>query len=271
MWLNSAMKTIFLILLSAICPLQASFYDQIPVQIKRNAPYTGVAILDRGQESLLARAWLTTQVKKQLDLAYFIWAHDNVGILASNVVLQAAERGIQIRVLLDDLMIDTNPQNLLCLNAHPNVEIKIYNPQHKVGLTFKQRLYRIFTRFRQSNQRMHDKLFIADGQIAMTGGRNIADEYYDYDHEFNFRDRDILVAGPTAVEMQKHFDIFWNHPLSQPVENLLPELQKKITADIIKKHRSELAAYAADENNFAPEVKTAINGMENKFRNLFNS
>ena len=263
------MNKLFLLFLLLTCPLPASFYQQIPDRIAQHQPATGVYILDRGTEALMTRGWLTRQATQSLDIAYFNWAHDNVGILASHIVLQAAERGVKVRVLLDDLMIDTNPLNLLCLNAHPNVEIRIYNPQHKVGLNIRQRLFRIFTGFRQSNQRLHDKLFIADGQIAVTGGRNVADEYYDYDHEYNFRDRDILLAGPTAGEMREHFDRFWNHALARPVAELLPGLVEQITDEAVHHHRAELAAYAADPSNFAPEVSDAIADMEHGFERIF--
>ena len=182
---------------------------------------TGTYVLDRGEEALLARAWLVDHAISSINVQYFIWSSDNIGTLATESLLRAADRGVRVRVLVDDLLIDAPDSFLLAMTAHPNISIRIYNPQHQVGTSKKQRLWNIFSRFRAANQRMHDKTFVVDGQVAITGGRNMADEYFDYDQKYNFRDRDILLLGSAAAAIEKSFARFWESRLARPVEQLL--------------------------------------------------
>src|SRR5690606_15379679 len=103
-------------------------------------------------------------------------------------LLRAAERGVTVRVIVDDLLLKAPPATLVALAAHPRIDIRVYNPMHSVGVPWYRRWIGVMRDFRRSNQRMHDKTLIVDGQLAITGGRNMADEYYDYDHAYNFRD-----------------------------------------------------------------------------------
>ena len=139
---------------------------------------TGVYVLEKGEESLLARAWLTDNASRTIDIQYFIWSTDNIGTLASEALLRAAQRGVRVRVIVDDLLIDAENDTLLALAAHPNVHIRIYNPKYSVGTGLLQRLGNLVKDFRAVNQRMHDKVALFDGLAGITGGRNIADEYY---------------------------------------------------------------------------------------------
>jgi len=167
----------------------------IDAHIAAHANQSGVYVLDKGEEALLARAWLADHAQKSIEVQYFIWSTDNIGILASESLLRAADRGVKVRVIVDDLLIDAPDKSLLALAKHPNIDIHIYNPQHSVGTPFHKRLLNIAVNFRGVNQRMHDKTFIVDGKIAITGGRNMAAEYFDYHHKYNFRDRDALLLG----------------------------------------------------------------------------
>ena len=161
----------------------------------------------------MARAWLTDRAQETIEVQYFIWSTDNIGILASEALLRAAERGVKVRVIVDDLLIDAPDDSLIALAMHPNIEIKIYNPKHSVGTSLLQRIKYIFTDFRGVNQRMHDKTFVVDGKVAITGGRNMADEYFDYNHTYNFRDRDALVMGKVVKDIQQSFNLFWKSKL----------------------------------------------------------
>ena len=134
-------------------------------------------MLEKGEESLLARAWLTDNASRSIDIQYFIWSTDNIGILASQALLRAAERGVRVRVIVDDLMVDAEQDTLLALAAHPNAHIRIYNPKFSVGTDTLQRLWNLVSDFRTVNQRMHDKIALFDGLAGITGGRNMADEY----------------------------------------------------------------------------------------------
>ena len=242
-------------------------------QIAAHAGRSGVYVLDRGEEALLARAWLADHARHTIEVQYFIWSTDNIGILASEALLRAAERGVQVRVIVDDLLIDAPDKSLLALASHPNIDIRIYNPKHSVGTPLHKRMLNIFTDFRGVNQRMHDKTFIVDGRLAITGGRNMADEYYDYDHEYNFRDRDALLLGEVVKAMQASFEQFWKSELSVKVEELydgLGLMQKRVgvDADAVQRIYRELHAYAGSPDNFAPEVRAAIDAMPEVFPQL---
>jgi putative cardiolipin synthase len=234
---------------------------------------TGVYVLETGVEALLARAWMVEQARESIEVQYFIWSTDNIGILAAEALLRAAERGVKVRVIVDDLLIDAPDRSLLALARHPNIDIRIYNPKSSVGVLLQQRLYNAATDFRGLNQRMHDKTFVVDGQMAITGGRNMAAEYFDYHTEYNFRDRDVLLLGPAAGAMRANFDAFWRSELSVPVEALydgLGLMQKNVRVDdvaILDAYR-ELRDYARSPANFAPEVRAAIDAAPASFERL---
>jgi putative cardiolipin synthase len=221
---------------------------------ERMTEKTGVYILEKGEESLIGRAWLTQNAAHTIDVQYFIWSTDNVGTLAAEQLLRAAERGIRVRVLVDDLLVDAQGKTLLLLSAHPNAEIRIYNPNISVGVNWWQRLKNAVTNFRMVNQRMHDKTAIFDGIAGITGGRNMADEYFDFNHTYNFRDRDVLLLGPAVSEMSENFEEFWNSPFVHSVETILEDEGLGITPDAVAQRSRELHAYAADPKNFDPQV-----------------
>ncbi|MCG8427592.1 MAG: phospholipase D family protein [Chromatiales bacterium] len=229
---------------------------------------SGAYVLEKGEESLLARAWLTETATQSIDIQYFIWSTDNVGTLATEALLRAADRGVKVRVVVDDLLIDAEPETLLSIAAHPNVEIRIYNPQHSVGVSLWQRIKNLFSDFRGFNQRMHDKSVIYDHTAAITGGRNMADEYYDYSHEYNFRDRDVLVAGPVVEKMEASFERFWRHPLTVPIETLLADELTELTVAQQSAYRDWLHAYAQDRKNFSPAVRQALEETGENFSAL---
>ncbi len=230
---------------------------------------TGVYILEKGEEALIGRAWLTKHATKSIDIQYFIWSTDNIGVLAAEQLLSAAERGVSVRVIVDDVLIDAEHRTLLLLAAHPNVRIRIYSPNLSVGVGFWKRLGNVFTGFRAVNQRMHDKTAIFDRIAGITGGRNMADEYFDFDHEYNFRDRDVLLVGSAVGEMRENFDEFWESGLAVPVEQILAEELERISHADAQERFQHLHSYAADPTNFAPEVRQAIDATAGRIPGLF--
>ncbi|MFV1985458.1 MAG: phospholipase D family protein [Thiohalomonadales bacterium] len=247
-----------------------TFFDD---QIKQHKNKSGIFVLEKGEQALLARAWLADHAQKSIEVQYFIWSTDNIGILAAESLLRAAQRGVKVKIIVDDLLIDAPDKYLLALALHPNIQIKIYNPKHSVGTSFLKRVINAVTDFRGVNQRMHDKTFIVDGKVAITGGRNMADEYFDYDQQYNFRDRDALVIGPVVNEMQSSFKLFWEYELSATVEKRFSGeelLQNKVTvADKeIQLIYKELHEYAASPENFEEEVRTAISALSTAFKTL---
>lgn len=229
---------------------------------------SGIYVLEKGEESLLARAWLADHAAGNIDIQYFIWSTDNIGILASEALLRAAERGVRARVLVDDLLIDAPDDALLALALHPNIDIRIYNPKLTVGTSTLKKTLNVVTGLRAVNQRMHDKTAIFDGMVGITGGRNMADEYFDYNHDYNFRDRDIMVMGPVVREMGESFERFWGSPLAVPAEKLLAKKLKKMTPARVKAVYADLHRYASNPENFAPEVRDALVNLPQRFDGL---
>ena len=242
--------------------------EACPACTTSNGDLSGIYILERGEDALMARSWLAANATKTIDVQYFIWSTDNIGILASEALLSAAERGVKVRVLVDDLLIDADDNTLLALATHPNASIKIYNPKHSVGTSITKRAWNVIAGFRSVNQRMHDKTAIFDGAAGITGGRNMADEYFDFNHHYNFRDRDVLLFGPVIKPMTKNFEEFWASELSIPVNTLLEKKLKKLPKKQIEQTRKQLHNYAIQETNFAPEVRQILNNLPTLFPQL---
>lgn len=267
----------FALLLLGLATLPARADDSamafIDAQLAAHPGQSGAYVLDSGEEALLARAWLADHARESISVQYFIWSTDNIGILAAEALLRAADRGVKVRVIVDDLLIDAPDKSLLALALHPNIDIRIYNPKTSVGVPLHTRALNAATDFRGVNQRMHDKTLVVDGRIGITGGRNMAAEYYDYNHEYNFRDRDALLLGTAAQAMQASFERFWASPLAVKVEELYDGLglfQRNVSVDdaeVMQIYR-DLHAYARDPANFAPEVRAAIADTPSSFARL---
>lgn len=257
--------------------IAASQFSSLPEYLKRitdkHPDQTGTAILDNGTEALLARAWLADHASKTIEVQYFIWSNDNIGTLATEALIRAADRGVKVRVIVDDLLINAADKTLLALAKHPNVGIHIYNPKHTVGTTIAKRIWNIVADFKSANQRMHDKTFVVDGVVAITGGRNMASEYFNFHHESNFRDRDALILGAAVAKVRDNFDNFWRHPLSVPVEKIFAEhrfmqSEVKVSDPEVQTIYQQLHAYASLDENFDPALKQAIRDIPDSFEAL---
>lgn len=223
---------------------------------------TGVYVLEDGSGSMVARAWLTEYSEKTIDIQYFIFSTDNVGLIACDYLVRAANRGVKVRVLVDDIMVDADVEDVLTFNSHENITVKIYNPGVNLGKNIFQKIEKFVTDFRSANQRMHNKTFIVDNKVVITGGRNIADEYFDYDHEYNFRDRDILLIGKETETVKKSFDEFWNSYLSKNVTEVVKKEGKNTTS---KNRFDKLHEYASNPENFWPQVRKRIENLPETF------
>ncbi|WP_281782148.1 phospholipase D family protein [Lysobacter auxotrophicus] len=202
-------------------PLRAlagrAFADSTP-----QAPAHYALILDRGPDALLARVNLIRSATTAIDLQTYIFDEDDAGRLVLDELLAAARRGVRVRVLIDQLSALKHVDTLAALaGAHANFELKLYSPVlGRAQITYPQYALAAACCWRTLNQRMHTKLLLVDGAVGITGGRNYQDDYYDWDDEYNFRDRDLLVAGPVARVMREDFALFWNDRRSVPVEKL---------------------------------------------------
>ncbi|WDS34878.1 phospholipase D family protein [Pseudoxanthomonas sp.] len=186
------------------------------------APRHYALLLDRGEDSLLARLNLIRSARSRVDVQTYIFDTDDSSRLVLDALLAAAKRGVQVRVLIDQLSAISNLDMLAALSgAHRNFQLRIYNPTFNQAVPgYLDYAASVLCCFRRFNQRMHTKLLLVDDAVGITGGRNYQDDYYDWDAEYNFRDRDVLIAGPAGGDMGRSFDQFWSAPRSIPVERL---------------------------------------------------
>jgi len=226
---------------------------------------TGVYVLEDSAGSMVARAWLSEYAEKTIDIQYFIFSIDNVGLIACDYIVRAADRGVKVRILVDDIMVDTGIEEVLSLDAHKNISIKIYNPGVNLGKNIFSKIHKFATDFRSANQRMHNKTFLVDGRAVITGGRNLADEYFDYDHEYNFRDRDVLLLGKVTNDVTASFNKFWNSYLSVPIVDLSDDVPKNI---LDENRFNKLHEYACNPKNFWPQVRSRIEKLPVVFQEL---
>lgn len=186
------------------------------------SPQHYALILDRGPQALLARINLMRSARSKIDLQTYIFDEDDAGRLVLDELLAAARRGVQVRLLVDQLSAMKSVDTLAALaGAHANFSIRVYNPVlNRARISYPQYLIAGLCCWRRLNQRMHSKLLLIDDEIGITGGRNYQDDYYDWSPAYNFRDRDVLVAGPVAREMASNFEAFWGAFRTRPVEQL---------------------------------------------------
>lgn len=216
---------------------------------------TGVFILEHGEDAITTRANLSQNATSSMDIQYFIFSEDNIGTLSCDYMLRAACRGVRVRVIVDDLLVTTNHDWILALDQHENIEIKIYNPNINIGKNLSSKFINIATDFRAINQRMHHKTFIVDEAIAITGGRNIADEYFDFDHKYNFRDRDVLLVGGQARQIQNAFETYWQSEYSVGVGELINYSSESYDPSVVYQY---IYDYANDSLNFWPSIRSYI-------------
>ena len=181
----------------------------------RHPGLSGFRLINGGVSALLTRAALADLAERAIDLQYYIYEPDAAGAFLLERLIAAAERGVRVRILLDDYMLGFDDVALAKLvDARPGIEIRIFNPfPHRARWT---RPLQLALQLDKLGTRMHNKVFIADGQVAVVGGRNISDIYFEAG-EANFRDLDILASGPVVRDVSRHFDEYWNSPLAVPV------------------------------------------------------
>ncbi len=182
---------------------------------------SGFRLLPNSNEAFRARAELIRHAQTSIDLQYYI-VHDGLSTRTLvHELLQAADRGVRVRILLDDTTSDGLDAIMGTLDAHPNIHLRVFNPLHlgrSTGVT--RAVGRLFNLSRQ-HRRMHNKLFLVDNSMAIVGGRNLGDEYFDAEPNLNFTDIDLLSVGPIAEQLGHSFDQYWNSALSRPITDFL--------------------------------------------------
>ncbi len=184
---------------------------------------SGVHLLVSGQEAFVARAALAESAQRTLDLQYYIVADDATATLLLYRALRAAQRGVRVRLLIDDMYAVGRDFDLGVLAAHPNVQIRLFNPFLYRGPFGLSRLFEFLGDSDRLNRRMHNKLWIADNAAGIVGGRNLGDAYFAAHGERDFADIDVLVAGPAVAAVSRSFDAYWNSEWAVPVSAFLGE------------------------------------------------
>ena len=193
-------------------------HRSIEPRVAEHGGQSGFRLLPTGLDAFVARATLIELAEQTLDLQYYIFHADTTGSLVIDRLIAAADRGVRVRLLLDDWgTLEKKDDDVAGLDAHPNIEIRLFNPyRHRSRLL---RLAELLTSFTRVNRRMHNKQLIADGIAVVLGGRNIGDEYFSLG-ELDFQDIDVLGGGPVAAQSSRSFDAYWNSKFAVPISQL---------------------------------------------------
>ncbi len=215
----------------------SAFGRSVQAQAAPHQGQSGFRLLSDSTEAFTARAELIRNAQRSLDLQYYI-IHDGISTrMLANELLKAADRGVRVRILIDDTTSDGLDFTIATMAAHPQIQIRVFNPLNlgrSTGVT--RAMGRLFNLSRQ-HRRMHNKLWLADNSMAIVGGRNLGDEYFDAEPNLNFTDIDMLGAGPVAEQLGHSFDQYWNSALSKPIDGFL---YSKPTAKDLENTRTRL-------------------------------
>jgi putative cardiolipin synthase len=178
---------------------------------------SGFAIFPDGRQAFTSRIAMTELAERTLDLQYFVWDADATGRILAQHLVHAADRGVRVRILIDDFYMKGRDAILAALDAHPKVEVRIFNPFARRS----RRMLDFIADFNRVNHRMHNKLFVMDNSVVIVGGRNIGDSYFEVHQETNFRDMDVFAVGPIVRKASAVFDQFWNGDWAVPAKALV--------------------------------------------------
>lgn len=218
-------------------PQETRLGRQFETAARDHGGNSGFRIIPAGADGFLTRMQMINAAERTLDLQYFIFRGDETGRLLTGAVLRAADRKVRVRVLIDDGETLAGDEQLTALEAHPSVEIRIFNPFAYRGHSTLFRAMEFMVSASRLDYRMHNKLLLVDNAIALIGGRNIGDQYFQIDPESQFADDDVFAAGPITRQLSATFDDFWNGALSIPAEALSGG---KSTHTALNEHREEL-------------------------------
>ena len=215
----------------------------VAADVAANPGKTGIHALPEGHAAFAARVVLAAAAEKSIDAQYYIWHGDQVGYLLFEALWQAAERGVRVRLLLDDLNTGGLDPTIAALDAHPNIEVRLYNPLVQRGA----RALNFLTDFTRVNRRMHNKSFTVDNQVSVVGGRNIANEYFGAGSGVVYADLDVIAVGAAVREVSKEFDLYWNSPSAYPAASFVDTSGLDGAADL----KARFASTRADPESVA--------------------
>lgn len=210
----------------------------------QNPELTGYHILYEPMEAIAARLQLIDKAEKTLDLQYYIWDNDTIGSLALYKIIQAADRGVKVRLLMDDNNAKSMEAIYLALDQHQNIEVKLFNPYRFRRL----RPMEMIIDLKRINRRMHNKTFTADNQITLIGGRNMSNQYYNVSENYQFSDVDVMLVGQAVDDITHSFDEYWNHSYAYPVRQIVNHKQYTLRYDGLKSQLTEFYQSASIQN-----------------------
>ncbi len=195
-----------------------------------NPNLTGYHVLYDPLEAISARLSLINKAQKSLDLQYYIWDNDNIGALALHNIIQAADRGVKVRLLIDDNNAKKMEGIFLALDQHQNIQVKLYNPYRFRNF----RAMDMLLDLKRINRRMHNKSFIVDGHVALIGGRNMSNQYYNASDNYQFSDIDVLLVGSAVHDISQSFDDYWNDAYAYPVRQIVNPQKHQLRYESLK-------------------------------------
>jgi cardiolipin synthase C len=213
---------------------------------------SGFHVLGNGMDAFVARMALAEAAERTLDLQYYIFHVDLTGKLILDSLVRAADRGVRVRLLLDDTTAKGKDAGIAVLASHPRIQVRVFNPA--AGRSSASWMFSAAADFDRINHRMHNKMFVADNQAGVVGGRNIGDEYFGAREGVNFADMDLLATGPVAQDLSRSFDEFWNSEWAYPIEALHAANPDPAA---LEKGRAMLAAHrsAARDSDYAKRLR----------------
>ena len=225
-----------------------------------NHGQTAAYLVNEGTDAFFARMALLAYAQKSIDVQYFIWHADLIGKLLFEQMLTAADRGVRVRVLLDDINVDAEVESMLyAMDQHENIEVRLYNPFASRGF----RLADFITDGFRMNRRMHNKSFTVDNQVTIVGGRNIGNEYFSADEESNFNDIDAVAVGAVVEEIANQFDTYWNSTVVIPVEAFD---HNEATEEDLDNLKTELAAFKRSKSGSKYEQDLQESGFYQRLK-----
>jgi putative cardiolipin synthase len=210
--------------------------------------------LSSARDAFAARVVLAEAADRSLDVQYYIWRADITGALLCEALWRAAERGVRVRLLLDDNSTRGLDEAIAALDAHPGIEVRLFNPYANRGF----RLGELAIDFSRLNRRMHNKSFTADNQATIVGGRNVGDEYFGAESPVAFTDLDVLAAGPVVREVSASFDAYWNSESAYPATSLIPGAERQTPWAAVRE--SPAAAKYIDAVRATPLLRELLAG-----------
>jgi len=219
----------------------------------KNSEHSTMYLVAEGTDAFLTRMALLSKAERSVDVQYFIWKADIIGKLLMHKMLEVAEKGVRVRLLLDDLTLDSKTKKILfAMDHHEFIEVRIYNPFSSTGYKAPAAL----TDTSRINRRMHNKSFTVDSQYTIVGGRNIEENYFSANKRSNYADLDIIAVGPVVAEVNEQFDIYFNSPLAIPSYVFDDH---KFQRDSLAAVKKSLAAYvlSVEHSDYAQDLKNS--------------